>query len=270
MKNSGIEVSLNTKNIISETNSFTWDSGITFTVNKNEITDLKIDDGVSGNYLRKVGEDFNTLNLYGYAGVDPETGNELFYTDETETATTAILTEAVKYNHGKTTPDFYGSLTNTFSYKNFSLLTQIYTSWGGQIFETTGNFQNDNGNNGLLDYSNTSKYVYDNRWQNPGDITDVPKYVYLNSASSAATSRWLHDASYVRLKKVEVSYNFSNKVLEKTFISNLRLYVSADNLWTYTKDDTLQNDPEIGGITGSASFDTPLAKTVYFGLNVSF
>ncbi len=270
MKNSGIEVSLNTKNIISDTNGFTWDTGITFTTNKNEITDLKIDDGVSGNYLRKVGEDFNTLNLYGYAGVDPETGVELFYTDETETATTGVLTEAVKYNHGKTTPDFYGSFTNIFSYKNFSLLTQFYTSWGGQIFETTGNLQNDNGNNGLRDFSNTSKYVYDNRWQNPGDVTDVPKYVYLNAASSAATSRWLHDASYVRLKKVEISYDFSNKVLEKTFIDNLRLYVSADNLWTYTKDDTLQNDPEIGGITGSASFDTPMAKTVYFGLNVSF
>lgn len=270
MKNSGFEISVNTKNIISRDNGFVWSTGITFTTNKNEITELDKDENISGNYLRKIGEDFNTLYLYGYAGVDPETGVELYYTDETETTTTTSSSGAVKYNHGKTTPDFYWSLTNTFSYKNFSLTAQLYSSWGGQIFETAGLTQNDNGYNGLRDYSNTSRAVYERRWQNPGDITDVPKYVYLNSRSLNTSSRWLHDASFIRLKKVELSYNFPRKILEKTFIKSLRLYVSADNIWTYVKDDTLDNDPEIGGITGGASFNAPLAKTVYFGLNASF
>jgi hypothetical protein len=58
--------------------------------------------------------------------------------------------------------------------------------------------------------------------------------------------------------------------MEKILITDLRLFVSVDNIWTYQKDDTLQNDPEIGGITGSASFDTPLAKTIYFGFNLTF
>jgi hypothetical protein len=74
----------------------------------------------------------------------------------------------------------------------------------------------------------------------------------------------------VRLKKLELAYNFSNKLLEKTFIDRLRLHISGDNIWTSTKDDTLKNDPELGGITGASSFNTPLTKTVYFGLNVSF
>jgi len=270
MKNSGVEISLNTKNIVSNNNGFTWSTGITLTTNKNEITELKTDEIISGNYLRKVGEDFNTLNLYGYAGVDPETGSEMFYTDESETTTTMVIGEAVKYNHGKTTPDYYGSLINTVSFKNFSLTTQLYTSWGGQIFEASGNAQNDNGYMRIYDYSNTSKYVYDNRWQNPGDITDVPKYIYSNTRSDNQTSRWLHDGSYVRLKRVELAYNFPNQILEKTFISALRVHVSADNIWTSIKDKTLTNDPEMGGITGNATFDTPLTKTIYFGLNVSF
>ena len=270
MKNSGVEISLNTKNIISPNDGFTWSTGITLTTNKNEITELETDEIISANYLRKVGEDYNTLNLYGYAGVDPETGSELFYTDESETETTMVLGEAEKYNHGKTTPDFYGSLTNTVTFKNFSLTAQLYSAWGGQIFETNGNFQNDNGYRRTRDYSNTSKYVYDNRWQQPGDITDVPKYVYSNSQSSNQTSRWLHDGSYVRLKRVELAYTFSNQILKNTFIDRLRVHVSGDNLWTSIKDDTLMNDPEMGGITGASNLNNPISRTIYFGLNVTF
>ncbi len=270
MKNRGVEISLHTKNIISKDNSFTWTSGINFTSNKNEVTKLEKDEIISGYYLRKVGEDFNTLYLYGYAGVDPETGVEMYYTDETESSTTTNKRDAVKYNHGKTSPDFYGSFVNTFTYKNVSLTAQLYSSWGGQIFETTGYVQNDNGYQRLRDYSNTSYTVYQRRWQKPGDITDVPKYMYGNSRSEIRSSRWLHDGSYIRLKRVELSYNFTKDILGKTFIDRLRLYLSADNIWTYIKDDTLDNDPEIGGITGAASFDAPLTKTVYFGLNMSF
>ena len=270
MKNSGVEISLNTKNITTNTDGFTWSTGITLTTNKNEITALESDEIISGNYLRKVGEDFNTLNLYGYAGVDPETGSEMYYIDETETETTMVLGEAEKYNHGKATPDYYGSLINTVTFKNFSLTAQLYSSWGGQIFEPNGNVQNDNGYRRTRDYSNTSKYVYDNRWQQPGDITNVPKYVYGNSLSSNQTSRWLHDGSYVRLKRVELAYTFSNKMLQNSFIDRLRLHVSGDNLWTSIKDDTLTNDPEMAGITGTASFNNPISKTIYFGLNVTF
>jgi TonB-linked SusC/RagA family outer membrane protein len=270
MKNSGIEISINTKNIVSKDNSFTWTSGINFTSNKNEITELDKDEIISGTYIRKEGEDYNTLYLYGYAGVDPETGVELYYTDKTETTTTTNKYQAVKYNHGKTSPDFYGSFINTFTYKNFSLTAQLYSSWGGQIFETTGYIQNDNGYQRLRDYSNTSYYVYQKRWQNSGDITDVPKYMYGNSRSETRSSRWLHDGSYIRLKKLELAYDFSKELIQQTFINRLRFYISADNFWTYIKDDTLSNDPEIGGITGAASFDAPLTRTIYFGLNVSF
>lgn len=270
MNNSGVEISLNSRNIVSKDNGFRWNTTINFSSNKNKVTKLETDEVVSGNYIRKENEDFNTLNLYGYAGVDPDTGSELYYTDESEEETTTLINEAQKYSHGKTTPDFYGSMTNTFFYKNFSLTTQIYTSWGGQIFETAGYIQNDNGYQGLRDYSNTSRYVYENRWQQPGDITDVPKYVYGNARSQFNSSRWLHDASYIRLKKVELSYNFPKSLISKTFLSELRVHVSVDNIWTYIKDDTLTNDPEIGGITGGSSFNTPLEKTVYFGVNVSF
>lgn len=270
MRNSGIEISLSSRNIVSNDNGFEWNTAINYTSNKNKITELNEDEILSSNYIRKVGEDFNTLNIYGYAGVDKETGNELYYTDETETETTSSIGEAVKYNHGKTTPDFYGSFNNTFLYKNFSFTAQFYMSWGGQIFETAGYIQHENGNAGLRDYSNTSRYVYENRWQQPGDVTNVPKYVYNNARSSNRSARWLHDASYVRLKKIELAYDFPFEILEKTFINNLRVYVNADNVWTYVKDDTLINDPEMGGITGGASFNAPLAKSFYFGLNVSF
>ncbi len=270
MENKGIEVSLNTQNIVSSSNGFKWNTIITYAANRNKITDQKIDEVISGNSIREVGKDFNTLFLYGYAGADPETGVETFYTDETRTAVTTRIAEATRFDHGRATPDFYGSLINTISFKNFTVTAQLYTSWGGQVFETLGRAQNDNGSMGLRDDSNTSQYVYDNRWRKPGDITDVPKYVYLNSASNNQSSRWLYDASFVRLRRVEVAYDLPNELFRNSFIRSLRVNVSGDNLWTFVKDTRITNDPEMGGITGSASFDTPLIKTVYFGLNASF
>ena len=270
MHNGGIEVAINSKNIISANNGFRWNTSITFTSNKNKVTQLKTDDIVSSIYHRQVGKDFYTLYLYGYAGVDPATGEELYYKDATETETTTNYREAVKYDHGKTSPDFYGSFGNTFYYKNFSLNALFYTSWGGQIFDLLGMYQNDNGYLAMRSYGNTSKYVYDHRWQKPGDVTDVPKYVFRNRRSVSQSSRWLHDGSFIRLKKVELAYTFPKNILGKTFIRTFRVYVGGDNLWTYVKDKTLLNDPEIGGLSGNASFNAPPSKTFYFGLNMSF
>jgi len=270
MQNRGIEISLNTQNIVRSSNGFGWNTTITYTSNRNKITDQKIDEVISGNSIRQIGKDFNTLFIYGYAGVDTETGVETFYTDKTRTAVTTNLAQATKFDHGRASPDFYGSLINALSFKNFTFTTQLYTSWGGQVFETLGRAQNDNGAMGLRDDSNTSQYVYNNRWQKPGDITDVPKYVYLNAFSNNQSSRWLYDASFVRLRRVEVAYDIPNQLFRNSFISSLRVNVSGDNLWTFVKDKRITNDPEMGGITGSASFNTPLIKTVYFGLNASF
>jgi hypothetical protein len=80
----------------------------------------------------------------------------------------------------------------------------------------------------------------------------------------------LYDGSFVRLKRLELAYSFPNFILEKTFLGSLRLNLGADNLFTFVKDKRLTNDPEIGGITGAASFDNPLIKTFYLGLNASF
>lgn len=268
LKNSGIEVSLSSINFVGGENKFGWTTEMNLTTYKNEVTKLATDDLIAGNFIRKVGEDFNTLNLFGYAGVDSQTGSEMYYTDETESTTTPLIANAKKYIQGKTSPDFYGSLTNSISYKNISLTAQLYTSWGGQIFENAT--QNDNGNTGLTPLSNTSKAVYDRRWQKPGDITDVPKYVYLQARPEQLSTRWLRDASYVRLKRLELAYLFPADILKSMTLDKLRIYVSADNFWTFVKDKKLMVDPEQGGITGANSFGAPVAKTVYFGLNVSF
>jgi hypothetical protein len=67
-----------------------------------------------------------------------------------------------------------------------------------------------------------------------------------------------------------VAYDLPSEIFKNSFIRSLRVNVSGDNIWTFIKDKRLTNDPEMGGITGSASFNTPLIKTIYFGLNASF
>lgn len=274
MKNSGIELTLNTQNIVSKNNGFSWDSNITFTTNKNQVTRLENNNApITGTTsIIKVGEDIYTFYLPLYAGVDPLNGNALWYTDGTKSKVTSVYEEAKQAIAGSSTPDFYGGFKNTFRYKGFSLGMQFYTSWGGKVYDTWARYTNSDGSRATSTSGNVNRGTYERRWQKPGDITDVPAYVFNNSQtgkSSQSSSRFVYDGSYIRLREVELSYKFDRQTLETLGFSSFKIFAKGNNLWTYTKDKRLERDPE-AGLSGRLNQEIPISKTIFFGLNLTF
>jgi len=271
IKNSGIELTLNSHNIKSSTtNGFNWRTGFNISTSKNTVEKLSgVSQIISGRYNREIGGNYYEFYIPGWAGVDPTSGDALWYTDGTKTATTKTYTQATPFNQGSALPKFFGGLTNTFDYQRFSLSFMVYFNWGGKLLDEWGTYTSNDGSSGVTDYGAIARVDYDNRWKQPGDNAKSPKMVYRGTQTGLASqmsSRFLYDASYIRLRDVTLSYDIpvSNKILNKA-----QVYFRANNLFTYTKDDMLRNDPEtyVGGILNQ---NIPVSRQLLFGLNINF
>ena len=275
MKNTGIELSLSSVNIVPKSKGgFKWVTDFNITTNKNTITEIDPAYAGNANYLRNVGNDFYTHYQRGYAGVNPANGEALWYRNGTKDSTTNSFTTALpRLQYGSALPKFYGGLTNTFSYKNFKFSFQLYTFWGNTIYDDYGYLQKTDANLGFSDQSNgLSRYEYERRWTTPGQITDVPKPVFLGTQSSSGSfesSRFLYDGSYIRLRDVTLSYNLPTELLNKFKFSNVRVYLRGQNLFTYVKDKRFNTDPEVS-IDGTMAQRPPVFNTFLFGLDINF
>ena len=110
------------------------------------------------------------------------------------------------------------------------------------------------------------------RWQQPGDITNVPRMRYSTSTSgtgSGNSTRFLYDGDYVRLRDLVIGYNVNRVAAESLGFDSIALNVKGTNLWTWVKDDDLQVDPEVA-FSGSWEIYTPILKSISVGLNLKF
>jgi TonB-linked SusC/RagA family outer membrane protein len=275
MKNRGVELTISSVNISpSSAKGFKWVTDFNFTTNNNTITD--IDSAYAGNaaYNRKIGNDFYTHYQRGYAGVNPANGEALWYTSSAKDSTTNVFTTALpRISHGSALPKFYTGMTNSFSYHDFKFSFQLYAYWGNTIYDEYGYLQKTDANLGFSDQSNgLSKYEYARRWTAPGQITDVPKPVFLGTQSSAGSyesSRFLYDGSYIRLRDITLSYNLPKSFLAKAKLNTAKVYVRGQNLFTYTVDKRFNTDPEVS-IDGTMSQRPPVFSTILFGLDINF
>lgn len=272
MKNSGIEFALSAS-IFDNPDGFSWRSDFNITTNSNEIIKLQNDEPIiEDNYIREVGSDFYTFYMPGYAGVDSQNGNALWYTDGTKSATTSVYSQADSYKQGSALPKFYGGLTNTFSYKNVSLSFMLFMNSGNKVYDTWGRYVATDGSAQLNDRGNLTRKIYENRWQQPGDITDVPKVVWGNTQSGLAnqhSTRFLYDGTYVRLRDITLAYQLPSDLTNKLKVSNVRFYLKGTNVLTWVKDKGLEIDPEVG-INGTANLRIPISKQFLMGVDFSF
>jgi TonB-dependent starch-binding outer membrane protein SusC len=269
LENKGLEVSLNSQNLAG---AFKWSTSLNISFNKNKITRLAgqpIFPG--GRYLGRVseGEPFGYFYGKAYAGVDPANGDALYYVDETRTATTNSYADAANQKVGDPNPDFFGGFGNKFSFKSFDLDVQTQFVSGNDIYNSAGGFQSANG-----DYFDNQTSDQLNRWRQPGDITNVPQARFLGGNGTRASSRYIQDGSYFRVKNVVLGYTIPKQFASKIKAQNARIYVSALNLFTFT--DYTGYDPEInttfaGAVQLGTDFYTPpQARTITFGINVGF
>ena len=273
LRNRGVELSLDYRVI--DNDDFSWDMGVNYTINKNEITSLPTDEQVNGTKVWREGGSIYDFYLRDYVGVDKQTGQAMWYMDEMDASgnptgkkvTTTNYNKATRYIIGSSQPDGYGGFNNTFRYKGFSLSANIFFSNGGQVLDNVeSDLMNDGNKKGyqLMDRAS-------NAWKNPGDITDVPKFnTGGDNNSNAQSTRYLYDATYAKLKAVTLSYQIPSNFAKKMGMSSMSTYVSGNNLLIWTKDKGFDGfDPEVG-LSGLTNYITPNPRSFVIGVKLNF
>lgn len=280
--------------------AFAWNTGFNISANKTTVLDLGSVDrlgyrsGGSGQgtnlpfmYLIK-GEPFGQMVGWGYEGVWSESERAAAaaygqlpgdpkYTDTNGDG--KINVDDVK-TIGNSMPDFIFGWNNRLTYQNFELAFQIQGSQGNDLFNVARIALERPG-------EGTSTRLLD-RWTPQNQNTDIPAIIdektreasqlvnkiTFPSTDSNRLSRYIEDASYVRLKNVTIAYNFPKSLTERINLSNLRIYASATNLLTIT--NYTGYDPEVSSFTGNDAQigsdynNYPQSKIFNLGLNISF
>lgn len=267
MRNTGVELEVRSNNI--KTKDFSWTTAFNLSHNKNKI--LKLADlpwFVDGRYVRKEGYPFNTIYLREYAGVDPETGSALYYDNQQDENGNYTKNKVIDPGQASPiplkdiTPTISGGFMNTFNYKFIDLSFNLSYSFGGYSYDNASYILQDDGYSVISNKSTEQR----RRWQKPGDITDVPRFVYGNKkGGNYNSSRAIHSTDHIRLKSLILGLNAPKAWLQKLGIGNARIYFSGTNLLTWAAYD--QYDPEMSGVVG---FYTPPLKTYAFGLELKF
>lgn len=269
MENRGIEFVLNTKNFQSE--NFTWSTSFNISQNINEVKSLPNEgaDIVTGNNILREGQPISAFYLREYAGVDTENGDALYYVNAEggDRETTNNPNEANRIIAGQPFADLIGGLTNSFYLNGFDLNFTFQGEWGASIYNGGGIYQSAN-----ADYFDNQTRDQLRRWQQPGDITDVPEARLFGANGTAASTRYLERADFVRLRNLNFGYTLPQNTVEEMGLTNLRVYFSGINLLTFT--DYEGYDPEArsdaGQGPGTAFYSSPAAATYSIGVNVKF
>ncbi len=270
MSNWGLEFAVSSVNI--DRPDFTWNTDFNISMNRNRLEKLqlqqvyyytKTSEALSEYVVRMTpGQPLSMFWGYNALGVDPETGM-VIYEDINDDGK---INSSDKQYIGNANPLFTFGMTNTLSWKGFNLSFLITGSVGNDIYnasriEMIGMY---NGSNQITDVLR--------RWRVPGQVTDIPKAGELDNLR--ASTRWVEDGSYLKIKNITLSYDFSGPWLkEKLNISRIQPYITLDNMITFTNYSGY--DPEMSQYTSATSMGIdwgtyPNVKTVTFGVNVDF
>lgn len=274
MINKGIEVELGVD--IFKTRNFNWNVSANVGTVENEVTELALNpngDPItvdSGLRRTELGHPVFEWYMKKYAGVDPATGSPIWYINGVSGEVTSNYTDAGLAFQGKSAlPTFSGGLSTHLDFKGFFLNATVNFAGGNAIYEDfAGTYMNSgltvtSSRNGVADLMD--------RWQQPGDVTDIPKMVHsqLGENSASSSTRFLYDGDFIRLRNVSVGYNFPSSAVENLGFDGFRLAVTGTNLATWVKDDDLKWDPEVRA-DGTTRMTTPPVKAVTLNLTLNF
>ena len=275
VKNTGVELVLNGTPISGK--DFNWDINFNMSANADKILDLAGDDDIPMSTTKKiwkVGKSQYEFYMPTWVGVDPANGDPLWkYTAEDGTVgTTNDYTEADYDMQGCATPFAFGGLSNTLSWKGLSFSFMFCYSLGGKVYDSLyASIMHGGNKTGVNLHVDALK-----AWTPENPNTDVPKYVNSNGdQSNSVSTRFLYDATYIKLKNVNLSYSLPKNVTKHLgAISGVRVYANVDNLFTIFKDKNYKGYDDIdifgiGGYDGSANY-IPIARAYTMGINITF
>ncbi len=310
LENRGIEVTLNTRNIIRS--DFSWNTDVVFSHNQNKVLSL----GEEGASIYQTVQWFNTVTrttagypigqFYGYVvdgvfgsyeqivnspkqhdNIDPITGVWMGDLRFRDINADDVIDDADRQFIGDPNPLFTFGFNNSFAWRNFDMSIYMQGSYGNKIFNFTRR-QTEGMTSG---YTNQLATVNDRtrvRLIDPdGDTSDPDNYtVELSSAgmpratstnpnnNTRISDRYIEDGSYLRIQNLSLGYRFSPGMVSRIGIDNVRIYGSVQNLYTFTNYSGY--DPEIGAynqnpmLMGVDNGRYPLPRTFTMGINIGF
>lgn len=262
VQNQGFDMSLTTNNIRGK--DFSWSTTFLFTRDRNKLLDYPNLATSTNASIYTIGQPVNIRRFYPFGGVNPQTGMyQVIKADGSMAGPLTPLTQADKTALVNINPDFFGSVQNNITYKQFRLnfLFRYIKQVGRNVFYSFGAIPPGTVNTNYSD-------IVLNRWQKPGDITNVQRFGVNNiqlllAQNNAAQSDWGYgDASYIRLQNLSLSYSLTQKMARKLGMETLQVYVQGDNLWTITRYNGI--DPETQNLS-----TLPTLRIVTAGLRLT-
>ena len=267
MNNRGIELDMN-YDVFNET-AVKWSTGIVLSHNKNKISKLYGGkDIISGTSILREGESYYSWWSREWAGVDPQTGEEQWVLNtENEDGTinrglTKDPSQAQRVIIGKPDPKVTGGWRNNLSWKGLDLSALFSFSLGGHIMDDPALLYTDT--DGETAYQSIGIQQLD-RWQKPGDITDVPRRINSYQYARYGSSRHMKSSNHLRLKTVTLSYNLPSKWMQAAGMRNVRIFASGNNLLTWAAYKNIDPEQPVNGV---ATWALPNLKSVTFGIEI--
>ena len=292
-RNNGIDLSLNTRNLVGGDNSVGWTTGLVFSAYRNRILNLNVATPFNGTVTRtgtaisRFDQNSSIGSFYGYvadgliqtadelAALNKNSPTGLYQLSGTAPGDIkfrdmngdGVVNDQDRVFIGNPNPNYTFGVTNTVSYRGFDLTAFVQGSEGGKIYNLNRVYTE----GGLYSNGNSSTRVL-GRWTGPGTSTDVPRAIAGDpNQNLRVSSYFVEDGSYVRLKTLTLGYNFAKPLVSRFGGQTLRVYVTAQNLVTLTKYTGY--DPEIGSQAGAFGIDRgvyPQARVFTAGLNIGF
>lgn len=257
----------------------TWQVGGNFTTYRNEFTKLPQEEIITGTKKLMVGHGIYDYWLRTYVGVNDQNGAAIYLFDDdpdkgydveqSYTYNGKLVTEnqnLAKYEYqGSAIPDFYGSFSSNLTYKGFDFSIMFTYQIGGKTYDGAYASLMDTGA-GVYGRALSTDIL--SRWQNPGDITNVPRMdASKTSAFNAASSRWLISSSYLALKQLTIGYTVPKSLTDRVDLNQVRVYASGENLFMNSKRVGLNPQQEFTGVTSNVYSPS---RIFTLGINVSF
>ena len=278
MTNKGVEIDLHYTPI--KRKDLVWTINLNMTHYKNRITYLPDEkktlevDGYRGymNGSRFYGQDLpiNTWYLRRFAGVSPEGLSQWYYKDKTtgEEKTTTTYSEADYYLCGDPNPDLYGGFGTSLSFRGFDFSAQFSYTIGGKAIDYGYSNLMSNPTAANASGSNVHKDVFD-AWSPENTGSNIPRWYFNDLNVGSVSDRFMIDGTYLNLQNIQLGYTLPEN-LTKRFggVRNLRLYVSCDNVYYWTKRKGFDPRNSTTGVGATRSVSP--YRTYSAGLSLQF
>ncbi len=269
--NKGFELQMDTKVLNKELN---WDISANISSNRNKVLKLYQGQDIFGASLGNTGnvnivrEGEPMALFYGYKEDGYDATGAVKYKDIVEDG---VINDLDRTIIGNPNPDFIYSLNSVLAYKNLEFSFYIQGSQGNDVFSQTQYFLNHYYGYG----TNMFKDVLYDHWTETNQNSEYPRITESNYVSQKLSDRFVYDASYIRLKNIQVAYDFPTEKLGLEWLKSGRIFISAQNLLTITNYPGY--DPDINNFGGEASlnqgidaFSYPTTKGMTLGLKLGF